>query len=342
MAVASGFRNRELLPEVAIPAIRFQGVRFQIRLRVPKILDAVIANQGISDIKMSGNSIKKISIINWLRNNNVFRCYFVKIFFPNIAVLASIIIFTISNSYADFESYFEKNSDKIEPIFNKYISSNKNIYSVDKSDPNQIKEYPGWIAGEWTLKTRTLFFNNWPYRKSTYEILFPSKSRLAELIYSLACFTKDLDKSISLARFKRGAQGFHYSVDQLVLWANSFIKHQESPSGTDAKSLLEKLSNDQILVQSINGYESTGKILHIIGAAPGKKRSLELNLNHERWHVKWDEDVRFRELSLRKWQALPTAEKNNVFRSFPGYNHERKMQIIEEWAVKGQERNPIR
>jgi len=258
-------------------------------------------------------------------------------------LFASSIFTSVSYSIADINDSNTKNNCISKSIFNKYqpITEKQQIKFHNVKGELNVVGFPGWIIGKWKSRQDDLFFHNWRYRKITYEILFPSKSSLAELIYSLACYTKDLDESVSLERFKRGAQGFHYSVEQLVQWANSLVKNQESLSKIDDRILLQKLLDDQVLVKSTNGYKDTGKILHLIGAAPGKKRGLALNLNHERWHIIWDEDIEFRELCLRKWQNLPNDQKSAVFRSFPGYNHANKMLIIEEWAVKEKERIPI-
>ena len=266
-----------------------------------------------------------------------------------LSVLISIIIILLicPQAVADVKIIeIEKPSLRIQYLFKKYLSvSNKTIFEfqTDNNDVynnSHLTKFPGWIIDKWKMKPEGLFFENWRYRSITYEVFSPTKTKLALMLYNLAIFSKDLDQSVTLARFKRGAQGFHYSVEQIVNWANVLSKKQNIFNNVE-KAFLEKLNKDKVLSKSKGRYRATGKIQHIIGAAPGKKRSLALNLNHERWHVMWDQNVEFREFYLGKWQGLPEAQKNALRQSFIGYNQEHEMQIVEEWAVKKKERVPL-
>ena len=268
--------------------------------------------------------------------------------FPILLAMLIILAFCVQ-AVADVEVDKEKPSLGIQLLFKKYLSvsdktipefqtANSNVYSNNSAHST---EYPGWIVGKWKIKPDGLFFENWRYRNTTYEILFFTKAKLAQMIYDLALFSKDLDKSVSLARFKRGAQGFHYSTELVVTWANDLAKRQQNIASAGATTFLEKLHNDKVLFKSEGSCRATGKVQHIIGAAPGKKRSLALNLNHERWHVMWDENPQFRELYLGKWQTLSDSQKRTLLQGFIGYNQEREMQIVEEWAVKENEREPL-
>ncbi|WP_139786830.1 hypothetical protein [Desulfamplus magnetovallimortis] len=255
-----------------------------------------------------------------------------------------------SHSFADTEIFSKEKIEShkenvkksnVENLFHRYsrlISSS----TVDGSaNCDDYKRFPGSILGQWDSAPKSLFFHNWKYRQETYEMLFATKADLAESIYSIALHTKDLDSTVSLSRFKRGAQGFHYSISQVVSWANSFARIPQKSHFAGSERFLSLLIEEKIVIRFSERFRAFGKVSHIIGAAPGIRRSLEKNLNHERWHVTWDHDVLFKNFYISKWCALSESEKESITKSFTGYNQDFESQIIEEWAVKQNEKNPI-
>lgn len=81
----------------------------------------------------------------------------------------------------------------------------------------------------------------------------------------------------------------------------------------------------------------SGPVRHVLGAAPGHKRTFGDNLRHERLHIRWDEDPGFREKSEKQWAALSDDQKAQARRQLPQYPAE--AQLIEEWAVGLAEKN---
>ena len=229
----------------------------------------------------------------------------------------------------------------IERLYNKYKSVLDQYKAPTPPEAVKDAECPGWIVGTWAEAPKDLFCQKWPYRRTTYEIYFAEKKEIARAIYGLALFTKDLDPSVTLERFERGAGGFHYSIGQITSWANAVLQGVQPTYTDEEKALLEKLVADYILIRINGRYVSIGLAAHVLGVAPQTKRSLSLNLNHERLHVMWDEAPEFREAAIAKWRTMSDTEKQTVYSSLKGYNPENEMQIIEEWAVRQHENIPI-
>ncbi|MBF0529054.1 MAG: hypothetical protein HQK55_07255 [Deltaproteobacteria bacterium] len=203
------------------------------------------------------------------------------------------------------------------------------------------EKFPGWIVnGEWAEKPDTLYYESWPYRKITYEIFYPTKQTLGRAVYGLALFTKDLDPSVTLERFEQGAGGFRYAVVQIVSWANAVLDKQQAIRTAEEQALMDKLIQDHIILKVNGRFVSLGLVKHVLGAAPKQKRSLTLNLNHERTHVLWDEEPQFKNTWVKKWQTLSAGEKEAVYSSLKGYNTANEMEIINEWAVRQNEQAP--
>jgi hypothetical protein len=198
-------------------------------------------------------------------------------------------------------------------------------------------QYSGRIIGEWTEKPERMFFANWPYRGITYEMYFAQKKELGRKIYGLALFTKDIDRSINLEKFEKGAQGFHYSISQVVNWANAVLQGELQFNTNEEFILLYQLMEDEAISLVSGNWASTGRIKHILGVTPGRKRSLKLNLNHERIHVIWDEDPAFREKHTTRWNKLPESKQDEILKDFKNYDQTNINQIIEEWAVRQNE-----
>ncbi|MEO5357995.1 MAG: hypothetical protein H7844_11950 [Nitrospirae bacterium YQR-1] len=201
---------------------------------------------------------------------------------------------------------------------------------------------PGFVYGEpFDIRKLYLFFNSWQYRKTTYEILFYKKEDLADMIYNIAVFHKDLDKSVSIERFRNGAQGFHYSTMQIVVWLNSSCK-KHTVFGDKEIYFVKRLIKDGVLkIKTPGNFEQGNSINHILGAAEGKKRNMTLNLTHEIIHVIWDQNQEFKNRYLKKWNNFSEEEKTKIIESFKGYDKSNVDQIIEEWAVKQNEHKVI-
>ena len=229
----------------------------------------------------------------------------------------------------------------IERLYKKYQSVLDQYKAPSPPAAVRDAECPGWIVGDWAEPPKELFCQKWPYRRTTYEIYFSEKKEIARSIYGLALFTKDLDPSVTLERFERGAGGFHYSIGQITSWANAVLQGVQPTYTDEEKTLLEKLVADYILIRINGRYVSIGLAAHVLGVAPQTKRSLSLNLNHERLHVMWDENPKFREGAIAKWRTMSETEKQAVYSSLKGYNPENEMQIIEEWAVRQHENIPV-
>jgi len=198
-------------------------------------------------------------------------------------------------------------------------------------------QYPGRIIGEWPEKPGRLYFADWPYRGKTYEVFFSQKRELGRMIYGLALFARDIDRSITLQKFEKGAQGFHYSIAQVVNWANVVLQGKLKFNTKEEFILLYWLMEDEAISLVGGKWAETGRIKHILGVTPGRKRSLKLNLNHERVHVIWDEEPTFQEKYTKKWNKLSESKTEEILKDFKSYDQTNIIQIIEEWAVRQNE-----
>lgn len=200
---------------------------------------------------------------------------------------------------------------------------------------------PGRTIGGLGAEHERITPRNWRYRRTTYELLFPSGSILGGAVYQLALFTGDLDASVSRERFKKGAQGFHYSMEQILAWANTHARDRFIEPRRQDDGLLTWLVLDGVIKMNGGKFFDTGRVRHVLGACASTSRSLNLNLNHERWHVFWDEDLKFRATYYSKWEALTRDEQKTVYQSLGGYSLKHETAAIEEWAVRQQETAPI-
>jgi len=223
----------------------------------------------------------------------------------------------------------------ISPLWDKYIS----LYEANQPN-HETTTFQGRVLGNWSERPSSLFNAVWPYRHNSYELLCADAATLARLIYGLALHAKDLDPSVDLARFERGAQGFHYGVDQITAWANDLLHGKFPLHSAQELALLGWLVEDGVLRAQDGALLPTGMAAHVLGAAPGKSRGLALNLDHERLHVLWDEDEAFRAERQAAWQALSDADKEAVYARLKGYDRTNQPQIIEEWAVYNAETTP--
>ncbi|MBF0102828.1 MAG: hypothetical protein HQK77_18150 [Desulfobacterales bacterium] len=204
--------------------------------------------------------------------------------------------------------------------------------------PNNLADYPGVIIGQDCSQCQQLFNEKWQYRKLTYEILCSKQDMLAEMVYCLALFSHDLNKTISLEKFKKGAQGFHYSIDQVVEWANAVTNNpRHFFKIAFEKMFFDLLQKDKVIIKKNGFFEPADQILHVLGVSSGTKRTIEFNLNHERIHIFWDQNSAFREYYIEKWNRLSSEEKQESIQALKGYNTENELLMIEEWTVRQNE-----
>lgn len=196
---------------------------------------------------------------------------------------------------------------------------------------------PGRLLGQADPAFEKALAEAWTYRHLTYEIYHQDSKRLASLTYALARHSGDIDGSMAPDRFVAGVKGFHYQIDQVCDWLNALFAGKSADPTLDEMVLVGLLLQDKVLVIKGGRFKPAGSVRHVLGAAPGQKRSFIDNLQHERSHVLWDEDAGFRAKGLKDWEALSSDEKDRARRQLPQYPAE--VQLIEEWAVGRAEKN---
>lgn len=209
-------------------------------------------------------------------------------------------------------------------------------------NPEPVRTLPGRVVGPDPELDRFYPTADWNGRAITYELYFASATELARTVYDLAIQAGDLSPDISLERFERGAQGFHYNCAQLTAWADSVRSGQSGLTTPESRALLDELFAHGILATQHGQTTCPGPITHLMGAAAGKKRSFQLNLNHERLHILWDQDQDFRTQAQRRWHNLTAQEKEQARAALPGYSSVSDEQFIEEWAVRQAEATPVK
>ncbi|MDR1111610.1 MAG: hypothetical protein LBP92_13195 [Deltaproteobacteria bacterium] len=207
---------------------------------------------------------------------------------------------------------------------------------TDNININVTELYYRRIIGTPNNEIEILYNDLWKYKHITYELYYDNKISLANDIYSLAIFSNDITEEVSLERFEKGVQGFHYDLSQVCDWINNNNDILNSPK---KRQLFFYLLIDGIITYMDNMAVSTGKVKHVLGVAPGNKRSMESAVQHERLHVAWDEDGEFRKGYTEKWNGLTDGEKDEIVKSLRGYSREKESQLIEEWAVRSMELN---
>lgn len=171
----------------------------------------------------------------------------------------------------------------------------------------------------------------WAHRSLTYEIYHHEAQSLARLVYALARHSGDIDQSMAPERFVTGVKGFHYQIGQVCDWLNDLLAGRSADPALDEMVLAGLLLEDRVLTVKGGRFVPAGPVRHILGAAPGRKRSFADNLRHERLHVAWDEDPDFRQKARKEWDALGQERQAQARRQLPQYPAE--AQLIEEWAV---------
>lgn len=192
---------------------------------------------------------------------------------------------------------------------------------------------PGKLVGKDDRFAVFMRESAWKYRAVTYELYFSSSTTLARSVYGLAMQSGDVDETMPLDRFERGVRGFHYSVAQVCTWINAIFANDRAVHMDEEHQLIRWLIDDGV-IRIVDGKAVPGGIInHILGAAPGRKRSFETTLRHERLHVLWEEDAVFSGEYRKKWNAMSANEKLEVRKSLSAYSQSNEAQLMEEWAI---------
>lgn len=223
----------------------------------------------------------------------------------------------------------------LEDMWDKYAppADKTSSPSASTAPASKATATPGRVLGQSSEARNAVFAFAWRYRETTYELHYEVPQALARSIYGLALHTRDVDESLAVERFIGGVLGFHYSVSQVCDWLNDVTRGKFAAPTLDENMLVGMLLQDGVLVMKEGRFVSAGKVHHILGAAPGKKRQFAANLLHERLHVFWDEDAAFKKQALAEWNALSDEERQSAKKSLARYASGNEKQLIEEWAI---------
>lgn len=207
---------------------------------------------------------------------------------------------------------------------------------AEKEQPKE--NCPGLILGPAPGKGESAHSHVWKYRAQTFEIHYARPAELARSIYSLALFVHDVSPNLPREKFYGGVLGFHYEAAQIAAWLNHALAEHAALS-PEENAFAGYMLRSGIVKIGEKGFEPGGKINHVLGAAPGKKRKFAENLRHERLHVFWDEDEAFREREMDAWNSQPEAEKEKARGELKNYDPKNESQLVEEWAIKRAEKS---
>lgn len=207
----------------------------------------------------------------------------------------------------------------------------------DKYAPESLKGHaelpaPGLIRGQAPGTGESSFSYQWKYRPITYEMHFEDQETLAKGIRSLALHSHDISPNLPADTFYKGVTGFHYSVPQITAWLNN-VMGADGQLTREENEFAAALLRDGIIGIGKGGFIPGASVRHVLGAAPGKRRTFAKNLAHERLHVFWDEDRQMRDQAQNAWDRLAEAEKLKIQARLKNYNQNNKNQILEEWAI---------
>jgi hypothetical protein len=207
--------------------------------------------------------------------------------------------------------------------------------SLDEQAENQEKPSatPGRIIGTATPEMETAFNYPWKVRSVTYELHVSDAGTLARAVHGIALFTRDVDKTLPREKFISGVLGFHYSTQQICDWINAVTAGTFPGPELNELHLLGILLQDDVITVRNSRFAPVGVITHVLAAAPGKKRSYDENLRHERLHTFWDEDSAFRQKAEAQWNALTKEQQAEEIKKLGRYTQDNIGQLIEEWAV---------
>lgn len=197
---------------------------------------------------------------------------------------------------------------------------------------------PGIVYGQPAGTGESSFFYQWQYRPKTYEMHFQDPVKLASGLRSLALFTHDISPELDPEKFYKGVTGFHYSTRQIADWLNHSLATRQTLNQAENEFAGELLKNGVVTISS-TGFAPGAKINHVLGAAPGKKRSFAQNLLHERLHVFWDENNQMRQTAHAAWKNLTESEKEAIRKRLKNYDQNNGEQLLEEWAIMEAEKN---
>jgi hypothetical protein len=246
--------------------------------------------------------------------------------------LAIFVSFLSTISQAEYSSITDQ--ELLKSIWEKFLPPEQKVKT--EQTKLQIDPLVLFIGSEDKLRPM-LPDKLWPWRDVSFEFYFYTRTELARSVFGLAQISGDVSKEMKLDRFEKGVQGFHYDVDQICVWLNSILNETVSYNTDEEARLIGWLLSSGV-INIISGKAVPGKLIHhILGAAPGKKRSLAEALLHERLHVRWDEDLDFKTTFMAKWNKMTKDEKEKVYNSLSSYSRDNELQIIEEWAVKSSE-----
>lgn len=218
----------------------------------------------------------------------------------------------------------ESRAEVLEELWNKY--------APEDFKENRVLPTPGLLADQAPGTGESSFSYQWKYRPGTFEIHYDNPEQLARGIYSIALFTGDISKDLPVEKFYKGVTGFHYSSRQIADWLNDVIaRHMALPP--EENVLVGELLKGGVIQIGQNGFMPGKDLNHVLGAAPGKKRTFAKNLLHERLHVFWDEDREMREQAEAQWAKLTDDEKAAIRQRLKNYNQGNERQLLEEWAV---------
>lgn len=223
----------------------------------------------------------------------------------------------------------------LEELWQKYSGM-----EAPRAETPQPAVFPGVILGAPQGKDESAFDYPWKFRGRSYEMHFENPEELARSIYSLALAAGDVSPDLPLEKFYGGVLGFHYSIRQAADWLNNALKNGKALSAQESR-LAGRLLLDDALKIGPDGFAPAGGIDHILGSAPGQKRSFAANLRHERLHVYWDENPDFRQEREAQWRTLAESEKDNIRKELKNYNQGNESQLIEEWAIKRAEKESM-
>lgn len=223
-------------------------------------------------------------------------------------------------------------AETIEKLFKKYLQPSQAILS-NKPSPtvNYISNCRDF--------TKSLNTQNWKYSHLNYELNCPEKSMIAKNIYGLAIFTGDISSDIKYDDFEKGVQGYHYRIEQVTQWINSILSGSFTLKNPEEFFFISNLIENSAIVL-INGVFESGNIIrHISGAAPGTKRSLEININHERLHIILDEEPSIGKEAAETWNKLPDKTKIAYKNKLKSYLFKTEETFLKEWYVRENEIN---
>lgn len=227
----------------------------------------------------------------------------------------------------------------LEEIWNKYAPGAAHVPDTANATARQESVFPGRILGEPQGEGESAFQHAWKYRSVTYELHYADPERLARSVYGLAIHARDVSPELPREKFFGGVRGFHYATWQICRWLDDARREGKNLSPEEAE-LADMLVQDGV-IRLESGCEPGTPVRHVLGAAPGKKRSFARSLRHERLHVYWDEDIGFQARSRARWIALPDSEKEAERRKLKNYSQDNEWQLIEEWAVSGAEAQAV-